>query len=287
MSTQFTITVTSISPYTFIGPTFTADVRLNPTIGGSPFNNRTFTVINPTTAIVNINATVPPGFRNISLRMVSVNAMTGPGVYPPPNRTLMANYQCSFNSSPIRTSTVGTIARNNSSSGSNNSGGIIAVVLVACLHGSSQIQTKEGFKRMDEIQEGDLVLSGNQLNEYAKVERVAQCWLSFQGVDHDAIIIEKDTLGNNLRLIIDPGHPMSTKEEYLENGYDALRPAGTYWEELRGEQIYSKKWTDIFVQKEPSVRYDLILENPYNIYVANGVIVRSAGYRDHRYKDFV
>jgi len=80
---------------------------------------------------------------------------------------------------------------------------------------------------------------------------------------------------------------MCTRAEYLEDGYDALRPAGTYWEELKSDKIYTKKWTDIFVQDEPSVRYDLILEEPFNTYVANGIVVRSKGYKDHRYKEFV
>ena len=163
-------------------------------------------------------------------------------------------------------------------------------IVIACLHGSSLIQMKEGTKRLDQVKEGDEVLSGPNLDEYTQVKGVAQCWLSFMGVDHDAIIFEPNSLGENeptKQLIIDPGHPMCTKQEYLENGYDALRPAGTYWDELKGEKVYTKKWTDVFVQEEPSVRYDLILEEPFNTYVANGIVVRSKGYKDHRYQQFV
>ena len=80
---------------------------------------------------------------------------------------------------------------------------------------------------------------------------------------------------------------MCTREEFLENGYDALRSAGTYWKEIKGDKIYTKKWTDMFIQNELSMRYDLILEEPFNIYVANGIVVRSKGYRDHKYKEFV
>jgi hypothetical protein len=165
--------------------------------------------------------------------------------------------------------------------------------IALCIHGSSMIQMKDGQKRIDQIQQGDQVLSGEK--EYAKVKEVVQCWLSFLGVDHDAIIFEPGSLSSmednefepSQRLIIDPGHPICTQKEFLENGYDALRPAGTYWEELKGNKIYTKKWTDIFVQKEPSVRYDLILEDSYNTYIANGIVVRSRGYKDHRYKQFV
>ena len=163
-------------------------------------------------------------------------------------------------------------------------------ITVLCLHGSSLIKMREGTKRIDEIQPGDEVLSGKNLDEYIKVKTVPKCWLSFLGVDHDAIIFEKNSLGPNQpeeQLIIDPGHPICTKEQYLENGYESFRPAGSYWEELKGDKIYTKKWTDIYVQEEPSIRYDLVLEGEYNNYVANGLVVESAGYKDHRYKEFV
>jgi len=161
-----------------------------------------------------------------------------------------------------------------------------------CLHGSSLIQMKEGSKRLDQIQINDEVLTHDLHGgrAYAKVKGMAQCWLTNMGVDHDAIVFEPGSLSENeptQRLIIDPGHPMCTKKEYLEKGYDALRPAGTYWEELKSDKVYTKKWTDIFIQAEPSVRYDLILEEPYNTYVANGIVVRSKGNKDHRYKEFV
>lgn len=194
-----------------------------------------------------------------------------------------------------------TVTVNNSTPPSSGSGNIIfsaesgtvtglAEFFVNCLHGSSMIETRNGSKRLDQIQSGDEVLSGNNLDEYAQVKSIAHCWLSFMGVDHDAIIFEADSLGENepsQRLIIDPGHPMCSKEEYLEKGYEALRPAGSYWEELKGDKVYTKKWTDTYVQDEPSRRYDLILEEPYNTYVANGMVVRAKGYKDHRYKRFV
>lgn len=160
---------------------------------------------------------------------------------------------------------------------------------VACLHGSSLIKMKDGFKRIDRINVDDEVLSFSPCGkeDYAKVKGISHCWLSFQGVDHDAIIFEKDSLGINEpseQLIIDPGHPMCTRTEYLEKGSEALRPAGTFWEEFKGDKIYTKKWTDVFVE---SRRYDLILEEPFNTYVANGIIVKAKHYKDHRYKQFV
>ena len=167
---------------------------------------------------------------------------------------------------------------------------LVAVFGIAavCLHGSSIVQMKEGTKRIDQIRKGDEVLSGD--HKYAKVIKLAHCWLSFMSVDHDAIIFEPNSLGPNCpseRLIIDPGHPICTQKEYDEKGYEALRPAGTYWEESTGDKIITKKWTDIFVQNDKSLRYDLILEEPHNTYIANGMVVRSKGYKEHRYKDFV
>lgn len=149
---------------------------------------------------------------------------------------------------------------------------------------------RDDSKRLDQIKYDDEVLSGDNLDEYAKVKGVAHCWLSFMGVDHDAIIFEAGSLGENeptQQLIIDPGHPMCTKQEYLEKGIEALRPAGSFWEEFKGDKVYTKKWTDVLVQDEPSRRYDLILEEPFNTYVANGMVVRAKGYDNHRYKRFV
>jgi len=161
----------------------------------------------------------------------------------------------------------------------------------ACLHGSSLIETIDGPKRLDKIKSSDKVLSGPNLDQYANVKTLAHCWLSHMGNDHDAIIFEKGSLGPNQpsqRLIIDPGHPMCTKEDYLENGYEALRPAGSYWEErLESGQIQTEKWTDDSVQKESSRRYDIVLEEPFNTYVANGMVVRAKGYKNNTYKHFV
>ena len=161
---------------------------------------------------------------------------------------------------------------------------------LACLHGSSLIETIDGQKRIDNIKTGDKVLSGPNLDRYASVKSLAHCWLSHMGNDHDAIIFEKGSLGENEpseRLIIDPGHPMCTKEEYLENGYEALKPAGSYWEERVGNKISANKWTDDIVQLESSKRYDIILEEPFNTFVANGVVVRAKGYKNNTYKHFV
>jgi hypothetical protein len=159
-----------------------------------------------------------------------------------------------------------------------------------CLHGSSLVETKNGLKRIDQIDAGDEVLSGPNLDEYTPVREIGHCLLNYKTVDHDAIIFEPGSLGENeptKRLIIDPGHPMCTRKEYLEKGYEALTPAGALWEELKSDKIYTKKWTDTLVQEDPAIRYDLYLDEPYNTYVANGVVVRARGYESHRYKRFV
>jgi hypothetical protein len=203
------------------------------------------------------------------------------------NNATVGNFTLNFNDNPHTgpTSATTLLARFPGDDPVGNIG-----VSINCLHGSSIIQLRNGSKKLDQIRDGDEVLSGNNLDEYALVEGISHCWLSFMGVDHDSIVFEPGSLGENEpseRLIIDPGHPMCTKKEYLEKGYDALRPAGTFWEELKGDKIYTKKWTDISTQSESSRRYDLILEQPYNTYVANGIVVRGKGYRDHRYKRFV
>jgi hypothetical protein len=228
-----------------------------------------------------VATSVPPGPRTFILSMISGGVLTT----TPADGQVVGTFTLTFNDA-ANTTTSGSLIYN---ADSNTISGATPQVVLACLHGSSLIETKEGVKRLDQIKNDDQVLTAD--NVYAKVESVAQCWLTFMGSDHDAIIFEKGSLGPDepsQELIIDPGHPMCTLNEYLEKGYQALRPAGTYWEELKGEgQIYTKKWTDVFVQKELSVRYDLILEEPHNTYIANGIIVRSKGYKDHRYKDLV
>jgi intein/homing endonuclease len=72
-----------------------------------------------------------------------------------------------------------------------------------------------------------------------------------------------------------------------KKGYEALKPAGEFFPKFNGDNIYTKKWTDELVQKDTSRRYDLVLEEPFNTYVANGMVVRAKGYKDHRYKNFV
>jgi len=284
MATSFIVTLTTVTGFTFVGTpnvtTFAGTVIFNNPTGSSfPV---TFTVRSTTTANVTVVANIPGGSYNIDVDALQTNILNP----TPPNNSIAVRFVVVFNPGS-QTSTQGTISRNGSMMSSFNSPGIPATIIVICLHGSSLVQMRNGLKRIDQIKAGDEVLSGTNLDEYAKVDDVAQCWLTFQGVDHDAIIFKAGSLGDNQLLIIDPGHPMCTREEYLEKGYEALRPAGTFWEEFKGDKIIAKKWTDVFVQNEPSVRYDLILEEPFNTYVASGLVVRSRGYRDHRYKDFV
>ena len=57
--------------------------------------------------------------------------------------------------------------------------------------------------------------------------------------------------------IIDPGHSMCSRKEFIEKG-----PAGSYLQK-ENQRIYVIKWTDQIIQEEQSVRFDLILEEPY------------------------
>ena len=161
-------------------------------------------------------------------------------------------------------------------------------MIIACLHGSSLISTRNGLKRIDQLIAGDEVLSGPKLDELVKVDGVAQCWISTPGPEHDAVIFEPGSLRDEFpseRLIIDPGHPICTQEEFLNNGIESLRPAGSY---INGDnKIYARKWTDPLIQEEPSMRYDLVLPAPYCTYIANGLVVKSLGHYHHTYKDLM
>ena len=285
MASSFIVTITTSSDFDFGTTTsFIADVILD---GSTTFPNITFNVQpDGITAIsVPINASLPAG----SSHTFSVGPFSTSVLDPPPDfDSFIGTFEVETDIGQI--SSIEGIIRTIDAEETITT--VPASIIVACLHGSSLIQMRNGTKRLDQIKDGDEVVAcvSDQEYMYAKVKGVAKCWLSFLGVDHDAVIFEPHSLGLNQpsqRLIIDPGHPMCTQNEFLEKGTEALRPAGTYWEESNGHQIHTKKWTDIFVQEEPSVRYDLILEKPFNTYIANGMVVRSKGYKDHRYKEFV
>ena len=244
-------------------------------IDGNP-NGVSFTSFGPTATGTLSPVSIPPGPH------VFVLTISGDLLSPPPSLgQTVGNFSLTFNDTPQTQRTGISLIFNGV-----EAQGFVALT-INCIHGSSLISTKLGPKRIDQLTTEDEVLSGDK---YVKIKAVAQCWITDPGPSHDAIVFEKNSLGENeptQRLIIDPGHPMCTQKDYLENGLEALRPEATYWEELKGETVYIKKWTDVFVQTEPSVRFDLILEEPYNTYVANGVVIKTAGYRSHSYKDLI
>ena len=143
----------------------------------------------------------------------------------------------------------------------------VGFVLV-CLHGNSVIMTPNGNKFIKDAETGDKVITAN--GEYAKILNVCHCWIEFPGPSHDAVIFEPHSLGDGLpstRLIIDPGHPIKI------NKHDEFRPAGEF---VNDDRIYVRKWTDEIIQNPtPSIRWDLVLEDGFDNYIANGVIVKS------------
>lgn len=162
--------------------------------------------------------------------------------------------------------------------------------LFACLHASSVIITTQGKKFIKDIEVGDKVLTAN--GEYALVKNVAQCWIKFPGPSHDAVVFEQYSLTEDLpneRFIIDPGHPIKL------NSQDDFRCAGEFVtdESLDSGKIYVKKWTDEAIQSPtPSIRWDLVLEDGFDNYIANGVTIKSredpnnAGY-NHSYRNWI
>jgi len=155
-------------------------------------------------------------------------------------------------------------------------------ILIVCLHGDSVIITINGKKFIKDANKGDKVLTAN--GEYAEIINVAHCWLKDRSTLHDAVIFEPYSLTSELpteRLIIDPAHPIKINKD------DEFRPAGYF---VTGDKIHVCKWVDEIIQgPTPSRRWDLVLEDGYDNYIANGVIVKSrlnisdAGYK-YRYK---
>ena len=274
MSNNITLTITTTIPQAFSGNAFTANVQITPLL----FVNLPFS---PVAGSTNASSSGPFVLAPGGPYVISVTVP--PTAFLDPDLPTAASFSLTFDDVPSTTIPPQPFGFDIN----DNFFGTVST-LISCLHGSSLIKTNQGLRRIDEIKSDDLVLTGD--DQLAKVILVAHCWLSHIGKDHDAIIFEPNSLNKDEpseRLIIDPGHPMCTKEEYLENGYEALRPAGSYWEELKSDKIYSKKWTDVLVQEQPSRRYDLILEEPFNTYIANGMIVASKCYKHHIYKDLI
>lgn len=146
-----------------------------------------------------------------------------------------------------------------------------------CLDGGSIVQTLSGPKRMDQLTIHDQILTPDQI--YVPIKNVVQCGLAFPGSNHNhqAVILEPDALSPgvpNQRLIIDPGHPI---------GPD-LKPAGSFLSE-ENKKIYLGQWNP------PYTRYDLVLQEPHQTYLANNVIIKArksrqeAGY-EHWYQGY-
>lgn len=220
---------------------------------------------------------VTPGTHTFTLILNDLSVAIRPAVTPP---QIIGFFQLSFNDTPqtISPHVDLTAQTTNVAQGS-------VTLTIACIHGSSLIQTQSGLKRIDTLTDKDYVLSGDHLDTYVKVKSVAQCWISTPGPSHDAIIFEAGSLGEDLpseRLIIDPGHPMALKSDFIKSGINSLKPAGTYLDDICSDKIYTRKWTDPIIQADSSLRYDLILEEPYLTYIANNIVVRTMGY-NHSY----
>ncbi len=160
-----------------------------------------------------------------------------------------------------------------------------SVVIMACLHAYSIVMTNYGNKFIKDITIADKVLTAN--GQYAQVKSVIQCWITTPGPSHDAVVFEQYSLTQVLpfqRFIIDPGHPIKL------NSQDDFRPAGEF---VNGDKIHIKKWKDESIQNPtPSIRWDLVLEDGFDNYIANGLIVKSRkdseniGYV-HSYKEWI
>lgn len=167
--------------------------------------------------------------------------------------------------------------------------------VLVCLHSDSLITTENGSQKIKTLKDNIPILTPE--DTFVPIKKVVQCWLKVNTNTqyHDAIVFEINSLGDNIpssQLIIDPGHPMCLKSEYLQHGLSALKKAGEY---LNNNDIYKIKWNDIKITESNTdnmIRYDLILEDSYPVYMANNVVVKArddiynAGY-DHKYYDFV
>ena len=264
-ASQVTIQIDLIG-YTFSGGNFPVDFYMDNVY----IDTVNFAPALPNTASAVMNVTVSAGTHtfHIEIPIATINYLNEPFIVPQ-----LGTYKLTFNDNPPTTS--GNTNLIGIGNGDTAVGDAISLT-IACIHGASLIETKNGLKRIDTLTTMDEVVSGDHLDCYAKILSITQCWISHPGPEHDAIIFEPGSLGENEpfeRFIIDPCHPMGTKKDYLEDGIVTLKPAGAYLEE--SDEIYTRKWSEPLVQNEPSLRYDLILEEPYSVYVANGMVIKS------------
>lgn len=168
-------------------------------------------------------------------------------------------------------------------------------VSVSCLRGNSLVTTLTGLQTIKSVLQNTKILTPE--DTYIPIKEIVICWLKESHKDyyHDAIVFEPNSLGPNepsTKLVIDPGHPICLKDEYLKHGLTALKKAGEY---LNNNTIYKIKWNDPSIkdsEDEKINRYDLILEDSYPTYMANNIVIQARkaikdDTYDHKYGTFV
>lgn len=274
---RVTVNLALTGGFTFVNPSFIADFKSD--ASGTTYGVAMTRLTSTTATGSSVLGTIPPGSHLVTVSFVNIQVTPTPVV----NGETVGSFVLTFNDVPPTTSPPITMTEDTAGSLVTGS----TTLSINCIHGNSLIATREGLKRIDQLRIGEEVLSGNNLDEYVRIKLVAQCWIQKPGPDHDAVIFEPNSLGPNEpsgRFIIDPGHPMCTKAEFLVHGTKSLRPAGSF---IDGEKIYVRKWIDKLIQEDPSLRYDLILEDPSSHYIANNIVIKSHGHYDHRYKDLI
>ena len=151
-------------------------------------------------------------------------------------------------------------------------------ISAVCLHENSKVITETGLKKIKDLTSDDKILSGN--NEFAKVLEIVPCWIQIPNQSvHTCVIFEPNALGDNQpseRLIIDPGHPMCTLEEYKNNNVDALRKALDFVDD-NNSLIRISNWSDPSIEYDDIYRkrFDIILEHPHSTFIANNIVIKS------------
>ena len=173
-ATQATITLTLTGGYTFPTSPFQGTFRQN----GLQIANPNFVTSDPTIAVATVNIAITPGPKNFEVGIPSVSVI-------PNTLGVVGSFTLSFNDVPPTTTLPSNLVRGASSTISG-----LTTAIIACIHGSSLIVTKNGLKRIDKLAVDDQVLSGSNFDQSVKVKSVAQCWIQHPGPDHDAVIFK-------------------------------------------------------------------------------------------------
>lgn len=175
-----------------------------------------------------------------------------------------------------------TVESRYTNSGSNSRASIQFDVPI-CLHGDSVVALYpegSGHRLLKEIRAGDLVVGPD--GGRAEVKALARCWRNGDEKENPprCVVFDVGSIASGVpteRFVVDVGHPIGVRggdTELISAGEFAKRVQDRYGADPSGIRVM--RW-DEAEEYLPGAwwRYDLVLEDGRDAYMANGVVVKS------------